>query len=101
MKALEKTDIVSFLKNNKDKINSFGVQKIGLFGSFAKDEQGKNSDIDILVEFGSDSLTYENFINLALYLEDNLARRIDLITRDSLSPYIGPYILKEVEYVSL
>jgi predicted nucleotidyltransferase len=101
MKALEKTDIVSFLRNNKDKINSFGVHKIGLFGSFVKDEQGKNSDIDILVEFGSDYLTYENYINLALYLEDNLERRIDLVTRDSLSPYIGPHILEEVEYVSL
>jgi uncharacterized protein len=101
MKALEKTDIVSFLRNNIEKINSFGVQKIGLFGSFVKDEQGKNSDIDILVEFDSDSLTYENYINLALYLEDNLARRIDLVTRDSLSPYIGPHILEEVEYVSL
>ena len=101
MKALEKTDIVSFLRNNKEKIYSYGVKQIGLFGSFVKDKQGKNSDIDILVEFGSDSLNYDNYINLALYLEDNLARRIDLVTRDSLSPYIGPHILEEVEYVSL
>jgi len=39
-------------------------------------------------------------MNLAFFLEDNLDRKIDLITSDSLSPYIGPQILKEVEYVS-
>jgi predicted nucleotidyltransferase len=101
VKALVKSDIVEFLKNNSQTINAFGVRKIGLFGSFAKNKQAQNSDIDILVEFNTEYLTYENYINLAYYLEDNLDRKIDLITADSLSPYIGPHILKEVEYVSL
>jgi uncharacterized protein len=101
MRALEKIDILNFLRNNCQTINSYGVRKIGLFGSFVKDTQGKNSDIDILVEFNSENLTYENYINLAYYLEDNLDRKIDLVTYDSLSPYIGPHILEEVEYVSL
>jgi predicted nucleotidyltransferase len=46
-------------------------------------------------------VTYRNFINLAYFLEDNLERKVDLQTTDSLSPYIGPRILREVEYVSL
>jgi uncharacterized protein len=101
MRVIAKTDILNFLRDNGQTINSFGVRKIGLFGSFVKDEQEKNSDIDILVEFKSENLTYENYINLAYYLEDNLDRKIDLVTYDSLSPYIGPHILGEVEYVSL
>jgi uncharacterized protein len=100
MKDLTKSDIINFLKNNKDAMNSYGVRKIGLFGSYVKNKQSGKSDIDILVEFENEKLTYDNYINLAFFLEDSLTRKIDLITSDSLSPYIGPEILKEVEYVS-
>ncbi len=100
MKGLSKSEIIDFLKQNKDAINSYGVRKIGLFGSFVKNEQQEKSDIDILVEFEADKLTYDNYINLAFFLEDSFTRKIDLITSDSLSPYIGPEILEEVEYVS-
>jgi uncharacterized protein len=100
MKAIAKSDIFDFFRSNKETIESYGVQKIGLFGSFVKNEQQRESDIDILVEFNSEKLTYDNYISLAYFLEDNFERKIDLITSDSLSPYIGPQILKEVEYVS-
>jgi uncharacterized protein len=100
MKAIAKSDIFDFLRLNKETIDLYGVQKIGLFGSFVKNEQKNESDIDILVEFNSEKLTYDNYISLVYFLEDNFKRKIDLITSDSLSPYIGPQILKEVEYVS-
>jgi len=96
---IEKADIVNFLKSNRESIISYGVKKIGLFGSYVRKTQKPDSDIDILVEFYSDKLNYNNFINLAYFLEDNLSRKVDLITLDSLSPYIGPKILEEVEYV--
>jgi predicted nucleotidyltransferase len=101
MKPDHKSDIIQFLKSNKDAINAYGVKKIGLFGSFVRESQNTKSDIDVLVEFDSDHLNYSNFIQLAYFLEDNLNTKIDLVTSDSLSPYIGPHILKEVEYVSL
>jgi len=101
MRPDHKSDIIQFLKSNKDAINAYGVKKIGLFGSFVRESQNKNSDIDLLVEFASDQLNYNNFIQLTYFLEDNLNTKIDLVTSDSLSPYIGPHILKEVEYVSL
>ncbi len=78
----------------------YGVKKIGLFGSYVRNMQNAQSDIDLLVEFEPDKLNYSNFINLAFFLEDNLESKVDLVTLDSLSPYIGPNILKEVEYVS-
>jgi hypothetical protein len=45
MKPTKKTEIFDFLKNNKDLINSYGVKKIGLFGSFVKGNQNLDSDI--------------------------------------------------------
>jgi len=101
MKARTKTDIFEFLKGSRLKLESLGVSKIGVFGSFVRDEQGEDSDIDILVDFRPEKVKYDNFIELAFYLEDSLERRVDLVTVESLSPYIGPHILKEVEYVTL
>ena len=101
MKPTTKSEIFDFLRKNKDSIESYGVKKIGLFGSFVRNNQKDESDIDILVEFYQESLSYNNFINLAYFLEDNLDRKVDLLTKDGLSPYIGPRILEEVEYVSL
>ena len=101
MKPKEKKEIFHFLEYNKNILQSYGVKKIGLFGSYVHNQQNKNSDIDILVEFHADKKNYNNFINLVYYLEDNLNTKIDLLTIESLSPYIGQRILNEVEYVSI
>ena len=101
MRPTRKSEIFDFLRANKDSIHSYGVKKIGIFGSFARNTQQEESDIDILVEFEPEKLNYDGFINLAYFLEDNLERKVDLLTTDGLSPYIGPKILEEVEYVSL
>ena len=100
MKPNGKEEIFAFVKANKLKLSQYGVKKIGLFGSFVRNEQKEESDIDILVEFEKENLNYDNYINLAYFLEDSLGTKVDLLTIDSLSPYIGPNILKEVEYVS-
>ncbi|MEI8096271.1 MAG: nucleotidyltransferase domain-containing protein [Spirochaetales bacterium] len=78
---------------------SVQVLELYLFGSVLREDFHQESDIDILIEF--DRETYSNFIRLAYFHEDNLERTVDLLTSDSLSPYIGPTILREVEYVSL
>jgi len=101
MKPSGKMDIVKFLQLNRDVLIGFGVRQIGIFGSFARNSQKENSDIDLLVQFDEDKLNYSNYINLAYYLEDNLSTKIDLLTIDSLSPHIAPRILQEVEYVSI
>jgi len=101
MIAMNKYQIMNFLEAHRDAIHSFGVRKIGLFGSYVRDAQGPESDIDLLVDFDDDKLNYDNYINLAYYLEDELDTKVDLITVGGLSPHIGPNILKEVEYVSL
>lgn len=78
-----------------------GVQSIGLFGSFVRNEQTATSDVDILVEFFPASHTFDNFMDVSLLLEEVLGRRVELVTRQSLSPHLGPHIVREVEWVAL
>ena len=78
-----------------------GVKNIGLFGSFVRGEQTPTSDIDILVEFKPAKHTFDNFMEVAFLLEKILGRKVELITPEALSPYIGPHILKEVERVPI
>jgi predicted nucleotidyltransferase len=100
MSAQTKEFVLMLIRQHESDIKTFGVRRMGLFGSFVRDQQGKDSDIDILVEFESGLKTFDNFIHLAFFLEDILKRRVELVTPDALSPYIGPHIMKEVEYVS-
>jgi len=66
---MTKIDILKELSNNKSYIEkNFEVEKIGLFGSYAKDEQTENSDIDIYVEFKNK--TFDNLAGLWNYLEE-------------------------------
>jgi len=95
-----KSDVWSAIKLNRDRIEAFGVKKLGLFGSFVREEQRRDSDIDLLVEFEQGKKTFKNFMQLSFFLEDILKRRVELITTESLSPYIRPYIVKDIEYVA-
>ncbi len=95
-----KYDIFSILRESHQHIQALGVKRLGLFGSFVRGEQSKDSDVDILVEFEHGQKTFDHFMELSFLLEDLLHRRVELVTPQSLSPYIGPHILKEVEYVA-
>lgn len=95
-----KERVLSLLAEHKDRIKALGVKKLGLFGSFAYEGQHAESDIDLLVEFEQDKKTFDNFIQLSFFLEDLFQRRVELVTPEALSPYIGPHILEEVEYVT-
>ena len=70
-----------------------------MFGSFARQEAGADSDVDLLVEFEPGRKSFDNFMSLSFLLEEVLGRRVELITPESLSPHIGLRILEEVEYV--
>jgi uncharacterized protein len=103
MEALIKTkqDIMEVLQQNQARLKTLGVRKIGLFGSFVRGEQHPDSDIDLLVEFEAGQKTFDAFMELSFLLEEVFQRRIELVTVESLSPYIGPYILEEVEYAAI
>jgi predicted nucleotidyltransferase len=95
-----KDEILSIISMHKSQLTSFGVNKIGLFGSYVRNEQQLHSDIDILVDFEPTKETFDNFMNLYNYLEDLfVGEKIEVITINGLNPYIGRHILKEVSYV--
>ena len=96
-----KEQIFEIISSNQDKIRSYGVKRLGLFGSFIRNEHKPESDIDLIVEFEKDKKSFDNFIQLVFFLEELFERPVELITYDALSPYIGPHILSEVEYVNL
>ena len=89
------------LKQYRVRLRDLGIKRIGLFGSFVRGDQRPESDIDLLVEFESGRKTFDTFMELSFFLEDVLKHRVELVTVESLSPYIGPYILKEVEYAAI
>jgi uncharacterized protein len=96
-----KQDILDVLDRNRSYLKGLGIKKIGLFGSFVRGDQSSNSDIDLLVEFEPGRKSFDTFMDLSFFLKEVLQHRIELITVESLSPYLGPHILKEVQYVTL
>lgn len=96
-----KRDLFTLLANHKEQLKQFGVKRWGVFGSFARDQQNTRSDVDILVEFEEGKKSFDNFMHLAFFLEEKVGRRVELVTPESLSPHIGPHILREVEYASI
>ena len=96
-----KESILELISSHRLKIRNFGVRKLGLFGSFVRNSQRSSSDVDLLIEFEKGKKSFDNFIQLNFYLEELLNRRVEIVTTESLSPYIGPYVLKEVVYVPL
>lgn len=98
---ITKNDIINIIKNNRQKLLAFGTIRIGLFGSYVKDTPLAGSDIDIFIEFEKGKKSFKNYAGAYLFLKELLQKDIDFITPESLSPYIGPHILKEIEYVPL
>ena len=99
-KKINKIFIFNTLQSKQQELESYGVQRIGLFGSFVREENKADSDIDFLVDFQKEQKSLHNLIHLGDYLEDLFGRRVDLVTPQGLSKYIGPRILKEVQYAT-
>jgi len=97
---LTKDNILSALRTNKRKLRKFGIRNVGLFGSHINNEQSSESDIDLLIDFEPEKENFDNF--MAVYdLFEHIFKneKIEVVTKNGLSPYIGPKILDEVQYV--
>lgn len=96
---LTKDYILSIIKQHEAELTNFGVVKIGLFGSYAREEQSPRSDIDIFIEFDPEQENFDNYMSVYDMLEDLfINEKVEIVTQNGLSPYIGPKILKEVVY---
>jgi hypothetical protein len=96
-----KKEILHLLVQHSTEIRDFGVLRLGLFGSFVRDSSNVDSDVDLLVEFHPDRKTLKNLVGLSEFLHRLLQRKVEVITPQSLNPFIGKHIINEVEYVTL
>jgi uncharacterized protein len=76
----------------------FKVEKIGIFGSYVRGGQKKNSDLDVLVEFSETPSLFE-FVELEDFLSQKLGLKVDLVLKDALKPRIKDRILSQVVYI--
>ena len=76
----------------------YKVKQIGIFGSYVRGEEGRRSDVDILVDFREIPDLLE-FISLELYLEKILKKKVDLVDKQGIRRELRRRILGEVVYV--
>jgi hypothetical protein len=100
-KTLDREKILAILSGNSETIHKFGIEKIGLFGSFVNNQFDEKSDIDILIKFIPGCKNFDNLMGLKLFLEDLFSgRQIDLVIEESIKARIKEKILSEVKYAS-
>ena len=97
---MKREQAFSILQQHRDEIKQrFGVKRLALFGSTARNEAREDSDVDVLVDF-ADGETYRGYFDLQFYLEDLLHHKIDLVCIESVRPQIKPYIERDALYVA-
>ena len=96
---LTREEAIARLLDSESEIRALGVQRLALFGSVARGEARIDSDVDLLVQFFPGAKTYDRFLALSELLEARLARTVELVTTESLSPFLGPRILAEAQNV--
>lgn len=97
---ITKEIILNTLKSNQSKFTDLGIRSVGLFGSYLRNDQSSESDIDLLVDFDSDKENFDNLMAVYDLLERIFKNeKIEVVTKNGLSPYIAPNILEEVQYV--
>lgn len=96
----DKQEILAILKKHKAGWSSLGVRQIGLFGSYAREEQTQESDIDLLIDFEPGKEKFDNLMAVVDAIELLFSdQKVEIVTKNGLSPHIGPKILNSVVYV--
>ncbi|HAI74304.1 MAG TPA: hypothetical protein DCS28_02765 [Candidatus Moranbacteria bacterium] len=96
---MSKEKIIGVISAQSDFLKKrYHVKNIGVFGSVARDEDNKNSDVDILVEFDK-TIGFFDFIRLENFLSKRLNKKVDLVTKKAVKPALGRKIFKEIIYV--
>jgi predicted nucleotidyltransferase len=93
-------NVLERLDTHKNKLKSYGVKRIGLFGSLTRGEQTPESDLDILVEFERDQKTFDNYMDLKIFLEELFACNVDLVVKEALKPALKESIMESVKYAT-
>ncbi len=88
--------IANIQKNIVPILKRYGVVQAAVFGSFARGQQKKNSDLDLLVKFGTGP-GLAQYLGAKRALEKKLGRRVDLVTESSLNKFVRPHVLEDLK----
>lgn len=94
-------NIQNTISAHKSAFSKLGIKRIGVFGSAARGELKKTSDIDIILDFTKGQKSYRNYLTSSLLLEKILQRTVDTLTPEAINPLIKPYIEKDLTYVQI
>lgn len=97
---LDINQILKKIESNKNKISGYGVKKVGVFGSFTRNEQKEGSDIDVLVEFKHNQKNFHNYMQLKFFLEELFGRKVDLVIKESIKSRLKDEILGSAVYAT-
>ena len=93
---MNRDQVLVTLKKHKPTLERrFGVTRLALFGSFARDQATDKSDVDILVSFNRPA-TFKSYFGVQFYIENLLGRNVDLVTEKALRPELRSYIERDV-----
>lgn len=92
---MNKQQAIQALSTSKAELSQrFGINRLALFGSTARDSAGENSDVDVLVSFDGVASS-QRYFGVQFYLEDLLGCAVDLVTEKALRPELRPLIERE------
>lgn len=101
-KVHSREDVEQIIRSHSQELRSFGIEGISLFGSFRQNTEIRiDSDVDFVIEFATGYKSYNNFSDLADYLETLLGREVDLLTRESLRSDVGRRISDSAVRISI
>ena len=95
---MNKEEIKKIINEHKNILKKYKVKSIALFGSFVRNEQKGDSDIDFLIVF-DEGTTLFDIVDLQYNLSKILKKKVSIVSKGGLSKYIGPHILKEAETI--
>lgn len=96
---MKRSHAISLLTQSKPALTArYGVTRLALFGSTARDAARSDSDIDVLVAFDGPA-TSERYFGVQFYLEDLFGRSVDLVTEKALRPELRPFIERDAVHV--
>jgi len=96
----DRDEILKILADHRETIRSYGVRRLGLFGSYARNEADPESDLDMLVEFetGKKAKSFDAYMDLKAFLETLFDRPVDLVIKEAIKPRLTNPILSETVY---
>jgi uncharacterized protein len=92
---MQREDAITSLKSLLTNLKKLGVRSLALFGSVARNEAREDSDVDILIDL-EPPITFDRYMDVKLYLEEQLGSRVDLVTWKALKPQIRENVERDI-----